>query len=63
LSLGLPPSQRALGIEQLATYLIPTILERFADRYRSQIPDVNRELAEVGAVFAVFDGLRRDRGR
>ena len=25
----------------------------------SQIPDVNRELAEVGAMFAVFDVLRR----
>ena len=24
----------------------------------SQIPDVNRELAEVGAMFAVFDVLR-----
>ncbi len=24
----------------------------------SQIPDVNREFAEVGAVFAVFDALR-----
>ena len=29
----------------------------------SQIPDVNRELAEVGAMFAVFDALRRSRGR
>ena len=29
----------------------------------SQIPDVNRELAEVGAMFAVFDVLRRNRGR
>jgi hypothetical protein len=27
----------------------------------SQIPDVNRELAEVGATFAVFDLLRRNR--
>jgi hypothetical protein len=27
----------------------------------SQIPDVNRELAEVGAIFAVFDLLRRNR--
>ena len=27
----------------------------------SQIPDVNRELAEVGAMFAVFDALRRER--
>jgi len=25
----------------------------------SQIPDVNRELAEVGTMFAVFDALRR----
>jgi hypothetical protein len=25
----------------------------------SQIPDVNRELAEVGAMFAVFEALRR----
>ena len=24
----------------------------------SQIPDVNRELAEVGAMFAVFNALR-----
>jgi len=29
----------------------------------SQIPDVNRELAEVGAMLAVFDALRRSRGR
>jgi len=29
----------------------------------SQLPDVNRELAEVGAVFALSDLLRRDRGR
>jgi predicted Rossmann-fold nucleotide-binding protein len=29
----------------------------------SQIPDVNRELAEVVAMFAVFDGIRRERGR
>ena len=28
----------------------------------SQIPDVNRELAEVGAMFAVADALRRRRG-
>jgi hypothetical protein len=27
----------------------------------SQIPDVNRELAEVGAMFSVFDALRRGR--
>jgi hypothetical protein len=27
----------------------------------SQIPDVNRELIEVGAMFAVFDALRRER--
>jgi len=27
----------------------------------SQIPDVNRELAEVGAMFAVFEALRRKR--
>ena len=27
----------------------------------SQVPDVNRELAEVGATFAVFDLLRRNR--
>ena len=27
----------------------------------SQIPDVNRELAEVGAMFSVFDALRRER--
>ena len=25
----------------------------------SQIPDVNRELAEVGAMFSVFDAFRR----
>ena len=29
----------------------------------SQIPDVNRELAEVGAMFTVFDVLRRTRER
>jgi hypothetical protein len=29
----------------------------------SQIPDVNRELAEVGTMFAVFDVLRRHGGR
>jgi len=29
----------------------------------SQIPDVNRELAEVEAMFAVFDALRQKRGR
>jgi hypothetical protein len=29
----------------------------------SQIPDVNRELEEVGAMFAVFDALRRKGGR
>ncbi len=29
----------------------------------SQIPDVNRELAEVGAMFAAFDVLRRNGGR
>ena len=29
----------------------------------SQIPDVNRELAEVGTMFAVLDVLRRNRGR
>jgi hypothetical protein len=29
----------------------------------SQIPDVNRELAEVGAMFAVVDALRRKGGR
>jgi hypothetical protein len=29
----------------------------------SQIPDVNRELAEVGAMFEVFDALRRNRKR
>jgi len=28
----------------------------------SQIPDVNRELAEVGAMFAVVDAVRRRRG-
>jgi len=27
----------------------------------SQIPDVKRELAEVGAMFTVFDVLRRKR--
>ena len=27
------------------------------------MPDVTRELAEVGAMFAVFDALRRKRGR
>ena len=27
----------------------------------SQIPDVNRELAEVGAMFAVFRGLKDER--
>ena len=27
------------------------------------VPDVNRELAEVGAVFWVFDALRRSGGR
>ena len=26
----------------------------------SQIPDVNRELAEVGAMFAMFDALGRN---
>jgi hypothetical protein len=29
----------------------------------SQIPDVNRELAEVGAMFVVYDALRKKRGR
>jgi len=29
----------------------------------SQIPDVNRELAEVGERFALSDALRRGRGR
>jgi len=29
----------------------------------SQIPDVNRELAEVGALFSLFDTLRRKRVR
>jgi len=29
----------------------------------SQILDVNRELAEVEAMFAVLDVLRRNRGR
>jgi len=29
----------------------------------SQILDVNRELAEVGAMFSVFEALRRKRGR
>jgi hypothetical protein len=28
----------------------------------SQIPDVNLEFAEVGAMFAVFDVLRQKRG-
>ena len=28
----------------------------------SQIPDVNRELAEVAAMFATFDVLRQNRG-
>ena len=28
----------------------------------SQIPDVNRELAEVVAMFATFDVLRQNRG-
>jgi len=28
----------------------------------SQTPDVNRELAEVGAMFAVVDAVRRRRG-
>jgi hypothetical protein len=28
----------------------------------SQIPDVNREFAEVQSVFSVFDALRRKRG-
>jgi len=27
----------------------------------SQIPDVNREFAEIGAMFAVSDVLRRER--
>jgi hypothetical protein len=29
----------------------------------SRIPDVNQELAEVGAMFVVFDVLRRNGGR
>ena len=29
----------------------------------SHIPDPNRELAKVGAMFAVFEALRRERGR
>jgi hypothetical protein len=29
----------------------------------SQIPDVNRELAEIGAMFAVIDAIRRTRER
>ncbi len=29
----------------------------------SQMPDVNRELVEVGAMFAVFNIARRERGR
>ncbi len=29
----------------------------------SQTPDVNRELAEVGAMFSVFDAIRRTRER
>jgi len=29
----------------------------------SQIPDVNREFAELVAMFAVFDALRRTGGR
>ena len=29
----------------------------------SQIPDVNRDFAEVHAMFAGFDALRRKRGR
>jgi len=29
----------------------------------SQVPDVNRELAGVGAMFSVFDVLRRNRAR
>ena len=28
----------------------------------SQIPDANRELVEVRAMFAMFDALRRERG-
>ena len=32
-------------------------------RKMSQIPDVNRELAEVGAMFSVFDAIRRTRER
>ena len=29
---------------------------------RSQIPDVNRELAEMGALYAIFAAVRRERG-
>jgi len=29
----------------------------------SQIPDVNRELAEAGAMFSVFNVIRRPRDR
>ena len=29
----------------------------------SQIPDVNRELADVGAMLAVFSAFRQQRGR
>jgi hypothetical protein len=29
----------------------------------SQIPNVNRELAEVSAMFVVFNVLRQQRGR
>jgi hypothetical protein len=29
----------------------------------SQIPDVNRELAEVSAMLSVFDALQRNGGR
>jgi hypothetical protein len=29
----------------------------------SQIPDVNRELAEIGAVHAIFAAVRRERGQ
>jgi len=29
----------------------------------SQIPDVNQELAEVGAMFVVVDAFRRNDGR
>jgi hypothetical protein len=28
---------------------------------QTPLPDVNRELAEVGAMFSVFDALRRKR--